>query len=519
MNSSPAMLSAIGLVAVRHRHQQRRQAELAADPLDWIAANFSGYLWPPYAPYHTEYWQWLWAIEADHPAAPYVMVWPRGFAKSTSVEVGCAALAARGTRNYCLYVSSTQNQADGHVASVAAMLESEQFEKNYPRVARRKLSKYGHSRGWRRNRLRTASGFTIDAMGLDTGARGIKVETNRPDYILFDDVDELFDGPAAVAKKIETITQTILPARAKHAAVLIAQNLIHEDGVVARLADGRADFLADRIVSGPHPAIANLVVEEVNGKQTIVSGVPTWDAVTIPELQKELDDIGLTAFVREKQHEVGNIEGGIFGHVHFRHCTWDELPAMERIVVAVDPAVTDKDGSDAHGIQADGLGVDDDVYRLYSWESRTSPKDSMRRAILKAVELGADTVVVETDQGGDTWEIVYNDVWDELVADPDVPQITADTFKPAYKENKAGSVGSKAMRANLMLADYDRAQFVHVIGTHLTLEKALKRYLKRKPYDLVDAGFWSWRELRNPDEEPGLPVYTARGKDGRSVRT
>jgi len=453
-----------------------------------------GYLWPPYADYHREYWDWLNAIEAGIPAPPFVAIWARGFAKSTSTEVGCAMVAAKRTRRYGLYCCATQDQADTHVKNVAGILESRTFAYHYPSTSRRKISKYGNSDGWRRNRLRTEDGFTLDAIGLDTAARGAKVDEDRPDLIIFDDVDELLDSPSSVDKKIATMTKSLLPARAAHAAVLVAQNLIHSDGIVARLADGRADFLADRIVSGPHPAIDNMVTERrtVDGKEraVIVSGLPTWPAKSIADLQTEMNDIGETAFRAEKQHEVDTFDGGIFGHVVFRHVQPQDAPkTYDDIQVWVDPAVTDTDKSDSHGIQADGR-IGDIIYRLYSWENRASPEESLRRAILKAIELGASCVGVETDQGGDTWKSTYELTWQTLVK---TGAVVAGQRMPPFRQKKAGSIGSKSERAQRMLAAYERGEIIHVVtGTHETLERGLRRYLLRKPFDLVDAAFWSW---------------------------
>lgn len=487
----------LALAAVRIRRRQQRAAAVPADWAGWIAALAPGYLWPPYAAYHAEFWAWVWAIEQDQSARPFVAVWPRGFAKSTSVEVAVAALAARGTRRYAIYCSATQDQADGHVANVAKILEAPAFARAYSDAASRSVGKYGASDGWRRNRLRTRSGFTVDAIGLDTAARGIKVSTElgtyRPDLIVCDDVDELFDAPGTVAKKETSITKSLLPARAAHAAVLVAQNLIHANGIVARLADGRADYLADRIVSGPHPAIAGLVTEQRDGRAAIVAGESTWPAKTIADLQAEMNELGESAFRSEKQHEVDRLEGGIFGHVVFRHCLPEAAPATyDDVQVWVDPAVTDTDQSDCHGIQADGY-ANKTLYRLYSWEARTSPEDALRRAILKAIELGASCVGVETDQGGDTWRSTYENTWRKLSESGAVP---ADAPMPPFRQEKAGGIGSKAQRAQQMLAAYERGEIVHVAtGTQETLERALKRYLLRKPFDLVDAAFWSWHGL------------------------
>jgi hypothetical protein len=122
-------------------------------------------------------------------------------AKSTNAEAAVIDLGARGVRRYCWYVSATQDKADSHVENIAGMLESPQVSRYYPNLGQRMMGKFGNSKGWRRNRLRTASGLTVDSLGLDTGARGVKIEDARPDLIIFDDVDELHDTSVTTHKK------------------------------------------------------------------------------------------------------------------------------------------------------------------------------------------------------------------------------------------------------------------------------------------------------------------------------
>lgn len=492
-------------VAVRHavRVVRQREAIIASedDWRAWLGLVFTGYVDRGFAPYHAEFWGWVWSLKLGDRARPFVGIWARGFGKSTSVELACAAVTARRSRKYALYVCETQEQADDHVSNVAGMIESPAFAAAYPDAAARKVGKYGNVRGWRRNRLRTGSGFTLDAIGLDTAARGVKMDEDRPDLLIFDDLDGKFDGPATTEKKITTLTHTLIPAESDAPAVLGAQNLVIPDGIFARLADGRADFLADRIVSGPHPAIANLVIEQRDGRATIVDGEPTWPTMGIAVCQTMLDDMGLTAFLAEAQHQVDAPAGGMFNHLEFQHCRWDEVPDLVRVVVWVDPAVTNTDQSDSMGIQVDGIAANDDIYRLRSWEDRTSPEDALRRAILWAVEFGADTVGVETDQGGDTWQSVYEAAAQRLV---DEGRIRSDQV-PVFVQAKAGAGhGPKAHRASQMLADYERAVIVHVLGTHGVLERALRRFPKTKPFDLTDAAFWGWHDLREPTPSPGV---------------
>lgn len=450
----------------------------------------------PFGEHHTDFWDWVWALKRSTLPPALVAIWPRGGGKSTSAELAGAMVGALGSRRYVLYLCETLERAEDHVSNVAAMLESPDMERYYPGVANRLLSKYGNSKGWKRNRLRTASGFTVDAIGLDVAARGAKLEEVRPDLLIIDDVDGTNDSPAVTQRKIEALTKTFLPAGAPDLAVLFLQNLIHRESIASRLAgvaEHSADFLQDRIVSGPFPALRNMEVAEQDGKWVITAGEPIWAGMDLARCQRMVGQFGLTAFRSESQQIVDDLDGGMFGHLTWRRCDWAEVPDLVRVVVWVDPAVTNTDESDSHGIQADGIATDGTIYRLWSWEQRATPDGSIERAILKAVELGAESVGVETDQGGDTWRVVYEFTWARLLADQ---KVTPQTRKPTFRSEKAGAGhGPKVHRASQMLADYERGRIVHVRGTHEALERALRRFPKQKPFDLVDTAFWAWHDL------------------------
>jgi hypothetical protein len=232
------------------------------------------------------------------------------------VELACVAVGARQARRYVLYVSGTQAQADDHVGNVGAMLESSGVARYYPALSERSITKYGQSKGWRRNRLRTQAGLTVDALGLDVAARGVKLDEQRPDMIVFDDVDDAADSQETVRKKIVAITQKILPAGSPDVVVLAVQNLVHYESVFARLAgvaSEPADFLADRVVSGPLPALRGFQVEkQPDGKWLIISGDPVWDGQDREVCQRQIHDWGIKAFRSEAQHERTPPEGQAF---------------------------------------------------------------------------------------------------------------------------------------------------------------------------------------------------------------
>jgi hypothetical protein len=496
-------------------------ARLEADPLTWKLALFEKYQTAhdgaiiADAPHHRRFWTWLWDIQPGRRPRPFVGIWPRGGAKSTNAEMGAIALGAprqqedgsrRPTRNYAWYVSEVQDQADDHVETVGAMLESSELATFYPDLARRAVNKYGSSRGWRRNRLRTAAGFTVDAVGLDTAARGIKIEEARPGLIVFDDIDGRHDSQATTDKKRETITQTLIPAGSADRALMFIQNLVHPTSIFAQLADGSAGFLTQAHISGPVPAVEDLTYAAKRDRIVITSGTPTWAGQDLDTCQADIDEIGITAFLQEAQHEVEAPPGGMFDHLDLAalRIDWDDVPPLDRVVVWVDPAVTKKDQSDAHAIQADGI-AGDTIYRLHSWEQRSTPLAAIKRAIQTAARYGATYVGVETDQGGDTWRSTFREA--RTAAAEEATGDDRDRIRRIrFAEAKAGQgQDPKTHRASIMLADYEKPgrRIRHVTGTHLVLEKALARFPKTHPLDLVDAGYWAWNDLRNKPEIAG----------------
>jgi hypothetical protein len=346
--------------------------------------------------------------------------------------------------------------------------------------------------------------LTVDALGLDTGSRGVKIEEQRPDLIILDDVDELHDSFATTQKKIETITKSVLPAGSGDCAVLFIQNKIHPESIAARLSDGRADFLLDRQLSGPFSAIDNLVYEQRDGRFYIVSGEATWGGQSLEVCQQQINTWGLSAFLQEAQHEVEHT-GGIWDHIEFQHIEWDKLPAFTDISVWVDPAVTSTDQSDCQGISAGGVTLDKKLYGLYFWEGILSPEAALERAIRKGYELGASRVGVETDQGGDTWQSVYHLACDKIIKEitknwqqhnqgkeiEEMPEIRL----PGFASDKAGAgYGSKVERNARMLTSYEHGNVFHAIGTQSVIEKSLRRF-PNKPLDLADSWYWVWQDL------------------------
>ena len=314
---------------------------------EWLRLRFPHVTTAPMGDRHARLWEWFEGLRQGERPRPRVEVWPRGGAKSSTAELGTARVCVKLTRRYVLYVSETQEQADKHVQSVASLLEA-------VGVARA-VNQYGTSKGWRRQELRTANGFNVSAYGLDTAARGVKLDQYRPDLVIFDDLDSQDDSAKTIEKKINALTTAIIPAGSFDCAYLFLQNLIHEESIFSMLVDGRADFLHDREAACVEPAVRNLTTEPIDRGDglkvyRITAGEPTWAGQSLETCERQINDWGLRAFLREAQHEVAGAAGFVFDVGRLNYIEAAAVPVGLRLCRAWDLAATEGGGDWTAGI-------------------------------------------------------------------------------------------------------------------------------------------------------------------------
>ena len=307
----------------------------------WLLQYFPYICVAPFADRHIRLWNWIESLERGERAKSFIAVWPRGGAKSTTVELAAARLCVTLKRRFVLYVSETQEQADRHVQAIASLLEKLGVE--------RAVNQYGSSKGWKRQELRTANGFNIAAFGLDTGARGVKLDEFRPDLIVLDDIDALHDTLKTTQKKQDILTSTLIPAGSADCAFLFVQNRIHEFSLISQIADGIADFLHDREPVSEEPAITGLLIgtqtqADGTNRYVITAGEATWQGQSLSTCEQQINDMGERAFRREAQHEVEGAAGIFFNTKALRYCKIDELPAFSSVCIAGDLAATEAGG-------------------------------------------------------------------------------------------------------------------------------------------------------------------------------
>lgn len=460
----------------------------------WLEQYFPSVATHPLAERHHRLWNWFTALVPGVKPRPRVEVWPRGGAKSSTGELGCAYIGQRLLRRFVLYVSATQDQADLHVQAIATFLEAVGIERG--------ISKYGHSKGWRRDQLRTSEGFNVAAYGLDTAARGVKLDQYRPDLIIFDDIDSQDDSPKTVEKKSQCIKSAVIPAGSTDCAVLFLQNLIHEDGIVTRLADGRADFLLTREVSEVEPAVRGLKTElrpfgDGTNRYVIVEGEATWPGQSLEICESQINEWGLKAFLRESQHEVYGADGYFFD-VRQLSCL-SEVPRLIRYCRAWDLAATEGGGDYTVGVLM-GLAPNGNVYVLDvkrgQWES-----DRVRRTI-------DATHQEDRVQFGDLLTL-------KIPQDPgQAGKAQALQFRQRFTDGGAPAIrpvsGSKSVRARGFQAKVNagnvylfEAEWNHAYREEL---RKFREDLEHEYDDQVDASSDAFNELSGPIQRPGKTI-------------
>jgi phage terminase large subunit-like protein len=182
--------------------------------------------------------------------------------------------------------------------------------------------------------------------------------------------------------------------------------------------------------------------------------------------------------------------------------TWrkEKAPPLKRIVVAIDPQgkkELEPGETDETGIVAAGLGEDKRAYVLADATLNGTPREWATRALSVYDQLGADSIVVERNFGGD------------------MVKHTIESMRPGVRVIEVVATRGKHVRAEPISALYEQGQCSHV-GTFIELENEMCLttawgYSGKNSPNRMDALVWAMTELfpdltpKRPQEPPRAP--------------
>lgn len=178
---------------------------------------------------------------------------------------------------------------------------------------------------------------------------------------------------------------------------------------------------------------------------------------------------------------LGDLPGALWSMASIDAWRLRDAPDLARIVVSVDPAVTDTEESDEHGIIVAGITSEGRGIVLEDASLRGGPNDWARRAVSLSRSYAADGVVVEVNQGGD------------MVAH------TLRTVAPNLNVIEVRASRGKHIRAEPIAALYEQGRVAHV-GSFPELENQMTQmtsggYKGDKSPDRLDALVWALSNL------------------------
>lgn len=180
-----------------------------------------------------------------------------------------------------------------------------------------------------------------------------------------------------------------------------------------------------------------------------------------------------------------------------------KAPDFKRIVVALDPAVTNTEESDEHGIVVAGIADDQTGYLIEDASMSGAPIDWARKVSELVHKYAADGAVVEVNQGGD------------MVAH------TLRTVSPNMNIIEVRATRGKHVRAEPVAALYEQGRIRHV-GQYPELENQMTQFTNEgyqgdNSPDRADALVWAMTELF-PDMVDTVPdvsrFYANSGSSG-----
>ena len=178
---------------------------------------------------------------------------------------------------------------------------------------------------------------------------------------------------------------------------------------------------------------------------------------------------------------LGDLPGAIWSQATIDTYRLPEAPELNRTVVALDPAVTNTDESDEHGLIVAATGPDQQGFVLEDASQQGTPMEWAKAAIRLYHKYSADAIVAEVNQGGD------------------MVKHTINSIAPNVNVIEVRATKGKHVRAEPIAALYEQGRIRHV-GQFPELENQMTQFTNagyegENSPDRVDALVWALTEL------------------------
>jgi len=352
------------------------------------------------------------ALALRHPAGVHgdrrAYVAPRGSGKSTTLFLVTTLWVACHWPTFIAAFSDTATQAEDHLKTVRAELNTNRWiREDYPDACAPTLKPNGTAIADSGSMLYTRNGFCFSARGIDTGVLGLVDPLNRrPQVIYLDDVEGQEGAGYSIyqaGQRRETIISGILPMNDRAhvrmvGTVTLVDGLMHQLVKSVTTKDPPAEWIVEeRFKVTYFPPLA----ERPDG--TLRSVWPgRWPVEYLLTIRHT------RSYKKNFLNQPAGVDGGYWGDGDI---TYGTLDTLTKRLLRIDPATTTKKSSDRTGV---AIVAWSPVEKRCVVEFAEGVQLTGRRLgeYLRKLILGwprkVERVVIEVNQGGDLWHEVLD---------------------------------------------------------------------------------------------------------------
>lgn len=407
-----------------------------------------------------------WVPKATKPRAwRKAFVAPRSMGKSTMWFLVAPLWAgAHGHSKFTAAFADSAGQSEQHLATFKAELATnELLRKDFPEFCTPARRPGGQTESDNRSMMKMSNGFVFAAKGVDSASLGLKSGADRPDVLIFDDIEPSASNYSQfqAEKRLSTITDALLPLN-EFARVAIVGTVTMPLSIVHQLVktvtakeDEHEQWIADEKFRTFY--YQPIVADESGNRRSV------WPQKWPLEFLEGIEHTRAYA-LNYLNDPMGN-DGGYWTTDDFRY----EQPEMLTwTMISVDPAVTSKTSSDGTGLAVVGYDAASGKTYILHAEAIKTTGTGIRDRVGQLLALYPDVKLLycEVNQGGDLWK----DVFKALPVN----------FKTVHQTAK------KEVRAAAALHEYQRGKVYHVKPL-VAAEQQMVGFPRAANDDIVDA--------------------------------
>lgn len=330
---------------------------------------------------------------------------PRGVGKSTwAFLILPAWCLAHGHRRYIAAFADNSTMAKNHLATFKRKIQTDLklLQKDYPDLCRPAKRPGGVTDSDRQDLYLSKSGAIFQASGVESTTLGAKVGDQRPDLILMDDVEPPADQYSLAQKegRLSLITEAIFPMNLNAVVQLVGtvtmEGSISHDIVRQAIEPGEtvpAWVASEKIVTRYYPA---LMPDDGGGERSL------WPARWSTEFLQQFRILSPRPFAMNYMNQPVPANSAYWTSEMFHT---EMLVGLTKCIISVDPAVTTQRSSDYTGIAVMAWSDSEKRAMLRFADQVKLQPHEFKDYLEKLVErFGARMVLIETNQGGDTWK-------------------------------------------------------------------------------------------------------------------